>query len=62
MSVAQRIESLKSRHTERDVALRHEEGRPSPDRERVTRLKRDKLLLKDEILRLTRAAEQGASG
>lgn len=61
MSLAHRIESLRSRHAAQDAALRHEECRPYPDLSRVSRLKRDKLWLKDEILRLSRMADQGAA-
>ncbi len=60
MSVEHRIESLRSRHAARDAALRREECRPCPDVGRVSQLKRDKLWLKDEILRLSQGAGQGA--
>jgi hypothetical protein len=53
MARAQRIESLQKRHTQIEAQLHDEEIRPAPDRIRLQELKREKLLLKDEIARLT---------
>lgn len=52
MPLTQRIESLKQRHTEVEKKLHLEEARPSQDESAVTKLKREKLSLKDEIARL----------
>jgi len=52
MALAQRIESLKKRHTEIDLRLLAETARPAPDDILLHDLKRQKLSLKDEMLRL----------
>lgn len=52
MSVEDRLESLRSKHASLDSALHRESCRPSPDPETVTKLKREKLRLKDEMARL----------
>ena len=49
MSVHDRIESLRSQHAVVDNAIREESHRPHPDELRLHELKREKLLLKDEI-------------
>ncbi|HAX90792.1 MAG TPA: hypothetical protein DCY07_01090 [Rhodospirillaceae bacterium] len=52
MPFTQRIESLKKRHAEIEEQLHLEEARPAKDEVKATKLKRDKLSLKEEILRL----------
>lgn len=52
MSLATRIDTLKSRHVMVDAELQREEGRPAPNPAQVHRLKREKLRLKDEMNRL----------
>jgi hypothetical protein len=52
MSLTGRLENLKQRHTSVDDQLHSEEVRPRPDAELVSRLKREKLRLKDEMSRL----------
>ena len=52
MSIAQRIETLRSRHTTVDRELHSESLRPWPKTSMVRRLKREKLRIKDEIERL----------
>jgi uncharacterized protein len=52
MSVAQRIETLKTRHSSVDRELVLESQRPLPNAIMVRSLKREKLRLKDEIERL----------
>lgn len=46
------LESLTARHARLEANLADERRRPSPDQSRVTRLKREKLKLKEEISRL----------
>jgi hypothetical protein len=46
------LESLTARHARLEANLADESRRPSPDQSRVTRLKREKLKLKEEINRL----------
>jgi len=60
MALAARIESLKKRHTEIEEQLHIEEARPAQDEIKITKLKRDKLCLKDEIARLTEEQEKAA--
>jgi uncharacterized protein len=43
------LEVLKARHREIDTRIQEEERRPSPDEEKVAKLKKDKLKLKEEI-------------
>ncbi|MBE7210036.1 MAG: YdcH family protein [Gluconacetobacter diazotrophicus] len=54
MSVADRIESLKTRHNSLENRIHAEGVRPSPDQTTVARLKREKLRVKDELERLGR--------
>lgn len=52
MSLDERIESLRSKHANLDEELKVESQRPLPDPSVVSKLKREKLKLKDEIHRL----------
>ena len=52
MSLDGRLEALRSKHATIDQVLAKEEHRPYPDSTTITRLKREKLRLKDEISRL----------
>ncbi len=52
MPLSHRIESLKKRHTEIEEQLHIEESRAAGDISKINQLKRDKLNLKDEIMRL----------
>ena len=52
MSVSDRIESLKSRHATLENRIHDEKVRPSPDQLSMSRLKREKLRVKDELQRL----------
>ncbi len=52
MAVEQRIETLKSSHASVEAAIRAETTRPHPDDVRIRDLKRAKLRIKDEIIRL----------
>lgn len=49
MSIEARIHELSSRHSKLDDALHDEQKRPGPDALHMTRLKREKLKLKEEI-------------
>jgi hypothetical protein len=62
MSLIQRIETLRKRHSEVDHLLQDEEHRPLPDVVRVHQFKREKLKIKDEISKLsvfTTTAQEG---
>ncbi len=52
MTVETRVEALKSRHIELERKLEDEGSRPMPDEELLHTIKREKLQLKDEIMRL----------
>ena len=54
MSLQSRIESLKGRHAILDNRILDEDGRPRPDTEVISRLKAEKLRLKEEMERLRR--------
>jgi len=60
MPLSARIESLKKRHTEIEDQLHTEETRPSQDEAKVSKLKREKLNLKDEITRLEEEQNKAA--
>ncbi len=49
-----RLVELKQEHRDLDVAIQRLAGDPSHDQLQITRLKRRKLLLKDNIARLER--------
>jgi hypothetical protein len=57
MSLIKRIETLRKRHSEIDQVLQDEQQRPLPDIIRVHQFKREKLLIKDEILKLSHFTE-----
>lgn len=64
MSVASHIEHLQTKHTEFDKSLAEEMARPSPNFFVIKDLKKQKLLLKEEIMHLTQEIPrrlQGAS-
>jgi hypothetical protein len=56
MSLESRIESLKGRHASLESRILDEDGRPRPDAEALSRLKVEKLRLKEEMERLRREA------
>ena len=56
MSLSARIESLKKRHEEIEQELHKEESRPAQDKTKISNLKKEKLSIKDEIEKLTKAA------
>ncbi len=59
MSLQSRIDSLKTRHATLETRIADEDHRPRPDSEALSRLKLEKLRLKDELERL-RGAHQPA--
>ncbi len=52
MNLQSRIESLKSRHAALESRIADEDGRPQPDPQALSQLKREKLRLKEEMERL----------
>jgi hypothetical protein len=52
MSLQSRIESLKTRHASLETRISEEDHRPRPDLDALTRLKLEKLRLKEEMDRL----------
>jgi hypothetical protein len=53
MTVQARIETLKDRHADLEARIASEDRRPAPDSETMSLLKREKLRLKEEMVRLT---------
>ena len=49
MTLQPRIEELKRRHASLDEAIEGEVQRPSPDQAAIAEMKKQKLLLKEEI-------------
>ncbi|TCZ59907.1 YdcH family protein [Roseicella aquatilis] len=54
MNNAPRLRSLEERHAVLDRQIGEEDARPRPDEAEISRLKREKLRLKEEIERLRR--------
>lgn len=52
MSLQARIESLKDRHASLDSRIMAEDQRPKPDAQAMSRMKIEKLRLKEEMERL----------
>jgi hypothetical protein len=52
MSLQSRIESLKTRHASLETRIADEDHRPRPDSDALSRLKLEKLRLKEEMERL----------
>lgn len=52
MSLQSRIESLKTRHASLDMRIADEDQRPRPDPDALSKLKLEKLRLKEEMDRL----------
>ena len=53
MSLQSHIESLKDRHQTLEARISDEDHRPRPNADELSRLKHQKLRLKDEMERLT---------
>ena len=52
MSAMERFEALRSRHAQLELELNDETHRPLPNTEILSRIKREKLRIKDEMARL----------
>ncbi len=52
MDAETRVTALNSKHAYLDQVIEQETHRPSPDYVRITELKREKLRIKDELVRL----------
>jgi hypothetical protein len=50
MATTEHIDALKAKHAELDRLIAEEESELRPDEARITKLKRQKLRIKDEIL------------
>jgi hypothetical protein len=57
MSVQTRLDSLRERHAALEMRITDEDHRPRPDTDTLTRLKIEKLRLKEEIERLREHGE-----
>jgi hypothetical protein len=57
MNLESRLESLKTRHAILERSIADEDQRPLPDHEALSRLKRQKLRLKEEIERTRAGAD-----
>ena len=55
MSLHSRVEGLMGRHSDLEKMIEQETARPSANVSRIAELKKKKLLIKDEIERLSRA-------
>ncbi len=62
MSEKERMDSLRARHSTLDEQLKLEIQRPLPNAEEISRLKREKLRLKDEIFRLSSHSAESRVG
>jgi hypothetical protein len=54
MTGAQRIESLRAKHSRLEIEIDQEAHRPLPDTVQLAALKREKLRIKEQILRMQR--------
>jgi hypothetical protein len=57
MSVQARLDALRERHAALEMRITDEDQRPRPDSETLTRLKIEKLRVKEEMERLRTQAE-----
>jgi hypothetical protein len=62
MTVQDYVESLRSKHAHLEEQIDDELHRPLPDQSVLTRLKREKLRIKDEMARLGRTNSRAAPG
>ena len=60
MSEIERIDALRAKHAALDDQLKSECQRPLPDDDEIHRLKREKLRIKDEIVRLSEHPAESA--
>lgn len=61
MSMQEYVEGLRSKHAHLEEEIDDELHRPMPDQVTLTRLKREKLKIKDEIARLGATSSSAAS-
>jgi hypothetical protein len=61
MTMQDHVQSLRSKHAVLERQIDDEMHRPLPDQTILTRLKREKLRIKDEIARLNSKALNGAT-
>lgn len=61
MTVQDYVESLRNKHAHLEQQIDDELHRPLPDQAVLTRLKREKLRIKDEIARLGRTSSPPAA-
>ena len=61
MSIRDRIDSLRARHAALEDQLENESHRPLPSSEELSRIKRAKLKIKDELMRLDAATTGSAA-
>lgn len=52
MNAGEQIEALKARHAQLETVLEEEARRPHPDPLTIAQIKKEKLRLKDELMRL----------
>ncbi len=61
MSMQEYVEELRSKHAHLEEEIDDEVHRPMPDQSILTRLKREKLRIKDEIARLGATSSKASS-
>lgn len=61
MSLDERIETLKIKHSALEEAIQKESNRPRPDDLEIHRLKKQKLQIKDEIAQLSAKMKDAAT-
>ncbi len=61
MAVPDYVESLRTKHSQLEQVILEESLRPLPDQALLSQLKKQKLRIKDEIARLTRNGNGGAT-
>ncbi|HUA77999.1 MAG TPA: DUF465 domain-containing protein [Acetobacteraceae bacterium] len=60
MSLQSHLSALKDRHASLEMRIAEEDQRPRPDAETLSRLKREKLRVKEEMERLRSQEQAGA--
>ena len=60
MSLQSHLSALKDRHASLETRIAEEDQRPRPDADTLSRLKREKLRVKEEMERLRSQEEAGA--
>ena len=57
MNLQARLDTLRDRHADLEARIASEDRRPAPDSETMSLLKREKLRLKEEMVRLSTRAD-----